>query len=128
MKAFWNQFHHQVIEGYVLKAFLTAFLSCFSTTCFLGLEDSPFKKHITFKILGAKNRRKNLHKHYGPTFQIRRFEYWLLSWFHIDIRDVNFFLNLRGLAVVWVVWVIRPCCLNKDLPNSVWKYFLDLNL
>ena len=24
-----------------------------------------------FKILGAKNRRKNLHKHPGPTFQIR---------------------------------------------------------
>ena len=24
-----------------------------------------------FKILGAKNRRKNLHKHPGPPFQIR---------------------------------------------------------
>ena len=24
-----------------------------------------------FKILGAKNRRKNLHKHPGPSFQIR---------------------------------------------------------
>ena len=24
-----------------------------------------------FKILGAKNRRKNLHKHTGPPFQIR---------------------------------------------------------
>ena len=27
--------------------------------------------YITFKILGAKNRRKNLHKHPGPTLQIR---------------------------------------------------------
>ena len=29
------------------------------------------KKNITFKILCAKNRRKNLHKHPGPTVQIR---------------------------------------------------------
>ena len=28
-------------------------------------------KNKVFKIVGAKNRRKNLHKHPGPTFQIR---------------------------------------------------------
>ena len=32
-------------------------------------KEMDFKKK--FKILGAKNRRKNLHKHPGPPFQIR---------------------------------------------------------
>ena len=41
---------------------------------FSGTKKNIFKKkyiYITFKILGAKNRRKNLHKHPGPALQIR---------------------------------------------------------
>ena len=33
-------------------------------------KEMNFKKKM-FKIMGAKNRRKNLHKHPGPLFQIR---------------------------------------------------------
>ena len=45
-----------------------------------------------FKILGAKNRRKNLHKHPGPPFHIRGGP-GSFSWFHYYYSTIQVLLS-----------------------------------